>query len=83
MHIIPNPEIGACGISRSILLQTAMVAYSPQTPDFEVQAPNQRPTEQRFTTAMRTVPVLREAAQAEGLKEWGPWDEKAVTKSKL
>ncbi|QRW17114.1 NUDIX family hydrolase [Rhizoctonia solani] len=71
------------GLTASILLQTAIVAYSPQVPDFELKAPNQRSTEQRFATAMRTVPVLREAARAEDLKEWGPWDEKLVPKSKL
>ncbi|KAH7335271.1 NUDIX hydrolase domain-like protein [Rhizoctonia solani] len=72
------------GLTASILLQTAIVAYSPQKPDFEVQAPNQRSTEQRFAAAMRTVPVLRDAARAEGLKEWGPWDdEKVAPKSKL
>ncbi|KAF8705453.1 Rhomboid family, partial [Rhizoctonia solani] len=71
------------GLTASILLQTAIVAYNPQVPDFELKAPNQRSTEQRFATAMRTVPVLREAARAEDLKEWGPWDEKLVPKSKL
>ncbi|KAG8714860.1 hypothetical protein FRC11_006776 [Ceratobasidium sp. 423] len=72
------------GLTASILLQTAIVAYNPQKPDFEVQAPKQRSTEERFTTAMRTVPVLRDAARAEGLKEWGPWDDEKVTpKSKL
>ncbi|EUC59704.1 rhomboid domain protein [Rhizoctonia solani AG-3 Rhs1AP] len=72
------------GLTASILLQTAIVAYSPQKPDFQVQAPNQRSTEERFVTAMRTVPVLRDAARAECLKEWGPWDEdKVATKSKL
>ena len=59
-----------------------MIAYSPQKPDFQLQAPNQRSTEERFETAMRTVPVLRDAARAEGLKEWGPWDDEAP-KSKL
>ncbi|KAG8765230.1 hypothetical protein FRC12_007613 [Ceratobasidium sp. 428] len=72
------------GLTASILLHTAMVAYHPQQPDFIVQAPNQRPSEQRFSTAMRTVPVLRDAARAERLKEWGPWDDdKAWPRSKL
>ncbi|KDN42786.1 hypothetical protein RSAG8_06540, partial [Rhizoctonia solani AG-8 WAC10335] len=72
------------GLTASILLHTATIAYNPQKPDFQVQAPNQRSTEERFATAMRTVPVLRDAARAEGLKEWGPWeDEKVVPKSKL
>ncbi|CAE6519209.1 unnamed protein product [Rhizoctonia solani] len=72
------------GLTASILLHTAIIAYNPQKPDFQVQAPNQRSTEERFATAMRTVPVLRDAARAEGLKEWGPWDdEKVVPKSKL
>ncbi|KAG8683633.1 hypothetical protein FRC09_015948 [Ceratobasidium sp. 395] len=63
------------GLTASILLHTAMVAYYPQQPDFIVKAPNQRSSEQRFSTAMRTVPVLRDAARAERLKEWGPWDD--------
>ncbi|KAJ1306821.1 hypothetical protein OPQ81_007807 [Rhizoctonia solani] len=72
------------GLTASILLQAAIIAYNPQQPDFQVQAPNQRSTEERFATAMRTVPVLRDAARAEGLKEWGPWDdEKVAPKSKL
>ncbi|KAG9127922.1 hypothetical protein FRC07_007573 [Ceratobasidium sp. 392] len=72
------------GLTASILLHAAMVAYHPQQPDFVVQAPNQRSTEQRFDTAMRTVPVLRDAARAEKLKEWGPWDDDAaLPKSKL
>ncbi|QRV74114.1 NUDIX family hydrolase [Ceratobasidium sp. AG-Ba] len=72
------------GLTASILLHAAMVAYHPQQPDFEVRAPNQRSTEERFDTAMRTVPVLRDAARAEKLKEWGPWqDEKALPKGKL
>ncbi|CUA78133.1 rhomboid-like protein [Rhizoctonia solani] len=72
------------GLTASILLRTAIVAYSPQKPDFQLEAPNQRSTEERFATAMRTVPLLRDAARAEGLKEWGPWDDgKQVPKSKL
>ncbi|KAG9092452.1 hypothetical protein FS749_015744 [Ceratobasidium sp. UAMH 11750] len=72
------------GLTASILLHAAMVAYHPQQPDFEVQAPNQRSTEQRFETAMRTVPVLRDAARAERLREWGPWgDDEGLPKSKL
>ncbi|KAG8748414.1 hypothetical protein FRC10_005961 [Ceratobasidium sp. 414] len=72
------------GLTASILLHAAMVAYHPQQPDFAVHAPDQRSTEQRFDTAMRTIPVLREAARAERLKEWGPWDDdKTLLKSKL
>lgn len=71
-------------IRSSVLLHTAMVAYAPQLPDFEVQAPDQRSTGERFDTAMRTVQVLRDAARAEKLKEWGPWnDDHVVPKSKL
>lgn len=72
------------GLTASILLQAAMVAYHPQTPDFIVQAPSQRSSHERFETAMRTVPVLRNAARAEGLKEWGPWeDDNVLPKGKL
>lgn len=71
-------------MSRSILLHAAMVAYHPQTPDFEVKAPDQRSTEERCAMAMQNVPVLRDAARAEGLKEWGPWgSDKTAPKAKL
>lgn len=61
-----------------------MVAYAPQVPDFEVQAPSQRSTAERFNTAMKTVQVLRDAARAEKLKEWGPWsDDRPAPKGKL
>ncbi|KAF8606044.1 hypothetical protein BDV93DRAFT_490218 [Ceratobasidium sp. AG-I] len=72
------------GLTASVLLHTAMVAYAPQVPDFEVKAPDQRSTAERFDTAMKTVQVLRDAARAEKLKEWGPWDDgQAAPKSKL
>lgn len=54
------------GLTAAILIRVAIIGYGRE-PDFQLLAPDQRPTEERLAYALRHHAAFREAAEKEGI----------------
>ncbi|OCH89988.1 hypothetical protein OBBRIDRAFT_812908 [Obba rivulosa] len=71
MHrFLTGREVGGTkpifGLTASILIRAAIIGYGRE-PDYEVGAPGQPPLPERLAYSLKNHPVLREAAQKEGI----------------